>query len=114
MPPFSVVLQTDIYFWTFLQEILGKCKQRKFLIKNLEVAFASKTENSASGHIRCKNKAHMGVILQRSGNFTVAFFWVLRGDSLVPEGHWFVFKGPEELQCQEGSSLRPGLYRPFC
>lgn len=43
-------------------------------------------ENSANGHIGHKNKAHGGVILQ-SGNSTVAFLWVLCGDSLVPEAH---------------------------
>lgn len=93
MPAFSLVLQTDIYIWTFLQEILGKCKQRKLFIKNLEVAFASKTEDSVNGHIRCKNKHHMGVILQRSENSTVAFLWVLSGESLLPKTHWYVFKG---------------------
>lgn len=114
MTLFSLVLQTDIYIWTFLQEVLGKHKQTKFFIKNLKVAFASKAENSANGHTGRKNKAHMGVILERSGNSTVAFLWVLSRDSLVPETHWYVFKGPEELQCQERSSLWTGLYCPFC
>lgn len=113
VPPFSLMLQTVIYtFGRFCGESWENESRENFFFKNLEVAFASKIGNSASGRVRCKNKSHMGVILQRRGNFTMDFPGALSGDSLAPEAGRNVFKGSGELRCWERSSLRTGLCHP--
>lgn len=114
VPPFSLMLQTVVYaFGHFCGESWENEDRENFSSKNLEVVLANKIDNSTKGCIRCKNKSHMGMIHQRRGNFTVAFLWVLTGDSLAPDVCWYVSNGPwgaevagEVLQdCATGSQV---------
>lgn len=95
MPPFSLMSQTVVYaFGHFCSESWENESRENFSCKKLEVSFANKIDKGANGHIRCKNKYHMGMILQRRGNFTAAFLWALSSDPLAPEARWYVFEGP--------------------